>query len=330
MAHANTAEDIVKLHGIDPEIVVCDSHPDYASTLLAPTFNKPVRTIQHHAAHIYSCMADNDLAPPILGFAFDGTGYGDDGTIWGGEALLITDEGWQRVATCRPFGLPGGERAITEPRRIAIALLLDTFGEDALKAMPTLMPIRSRRASDLRVLQRMIETGVNTPLTSSVGRLFDGVTALIGLRQIVNYSGQAAIELEGRASRVTTSSAEVYPFIVGEKIGEDEPKLMIDWRPSIRALVSDVQNERDAGAMAAAFHNGLVAAMVEIAKKIGQPSIGLSGGCFQNRYLIERAKTLLEAAGFTVHLHRDVPPNDGGLALGQLACVAFEMKKEIG
>lgn len=330
MAHANTAEDIVKLHGIDPEIVVCDSHPDYASTLLAPTFNKPVRTIQHHAAHIYSCMADNDLAPPLLGFAFDGTGYGTDGTIWGGEALLLNDEGWHRVATLHPFNLPGGEMAIKEPRRIAIALLIETFGDDALTAMPTLQPIRSRRASDLRVLQRMIETRTNTPRTSSVGRLFDGVVALIGLRQITTYSGQAAIDLESRTSRMATSFTGAYSFEVEEWDGDNQPRLIIDWRPAIRTLVNDVQNDRDIGEMAASFHNGLAEAMVNVAKKIGQPCIALSGGCFQNRYLTERAKTLLEAADFTVHVHRDVPPNDGGLSLGQLVAAAHQKKRETG
>ena len=329
-SHAQTAQDMLQLHGLDPEIIVCDAHPDYASTMLAPTFKKRVRTVQHHAAHIYSCMADNGLAPPVLGFAFDGTGYGEDGTIWGGEALLVTEEGWQRVATCRAFGMPGGEMAIREPRRIALALLLATFGEDALRAMPTLMPIRSRRASDLRVLQRMIETGVNTPPTSSVGRLFDGVASIIGLRQITSYSGQAAVELEGRVDRVTTSSAKAYPFDIDHHGGDDQRTLVIDWRPAIRALVSDVQNERDVGEMAFAFHDGLAAAMVDVAKKIGEPRVALSGGCFQNRHLSERAKTLLEAAGFQVHLHRNLPPNDGGLALGQLACAAFQEQRETG
>lgn len=325
VCHAETVEDMLRLHGLDPRIVVCDSHPDYASTLRAPSYKKRVKKIQHHAAHIYSCMADNNLPPPILGFAFDGTGYGDDGTIWGGEALLITDEGWQRVATCHPFRLPGGEMAIREPRRIAIALLLETFGNGALTTMPTLMPVRSRRASDLRVLQRMIETGTNTPRTSSVGRLFDGVATLIGLRQITSYSGQAAIELEGR---VATAFTGAYPFGIEER--EMRPRLVIDWRPAIRTLVNDVQGGCDVGVMAAAFHNGLAAAMVEVAKKICQPNIALSGGCFQNRYLTERAKTLLEAAGFTVHLHRNVPPNDGGLALGQLAGAAYQETRETG
>ncbi len=330
MAHADVIDDMLGLHGLDPERIICDAHPDYASTMLASTFKKSVRKIQHHAAHIYSCMADNDLAPPLLGFAFDGTGYGDDGTIWGGEALLVTDQGWERVATFRPFGLPGGEVAIKEPRRIGLSLLVDTFGDDALTAMPTLMPIRSRRASDLRVFKRMIETGINTPRTSSVGRLFDGIAAIIGLHQITSYSGQAAIELEGRAGRVTTSFTGAYSFGVEERDGDDQPRLMIDWRPAIRALVSDVQNERNVGEMAAAFHNGLADVMVDVATRIGQPTIALSGGCFQNRYLSEHAKALLEDAGFAVYLHRNVPPNDGGLALGQLVAAAYQEKRETG
>lgn len=320
-AHEMTATDLCQLHGIEPDVVVCDRHPDYASTELASRFDRPVRKIQHHAAHVFGCMADNGLEPPLLGFAFDGTGFGEDGTIWGGEAIQVTEDGWRWVASFRPFALPGGEMAIREPRRTAIALLLDAVGEDAFRRCSNLMPIRSRRASDLAVLKRMIETGLNTPRTSSVGRLFDGAAAIIGLRQITSYSGQAAIELEGR---VATSSTEAYPF----DLQDDGSHLMIDWRPAIRALVNDVQNDRDVGTMAAAFHNGLVEAMVKIAKKIGLPRIGLSGGCFQNRYLTERAKAELEAAGFTVHLHRRVPPNDGGLALGQIVCAAFENEGE--
>ncbi|MGI9417656.1 MAG: carbamoyltransferase HypF [Geminicoccaceae bacterium] len=323
-AHEKAATDLCQLHGIEPALIVCDRHPDYASTQLATRLGGPVRTIQHHAAHLFSCMADNRVAPPLLGFAFDGTGYGEDGTIWGGEAILVTGESWRRVASFRPFALPGGEMAIREPRRTAITLLLDAFGEDAFQRCATLMPIRSRRASDLGVLKRMIETGLNTPRTSSVGRLFDGVAAIIGLRQITSYSGQAAIELEGRMSRMATSMTGAYPF----DLEDDGTYMTIDWRPAIRALVNDVQNDRDVGAMAADFHNGIIEIMVNVAKKIGQPNIGLSGGCFQNRYLTEHAKAGLEAAGFTVHLHQNVPPNDGGLALGQIACAAFEQERE--
>ncbi|MGI9509103.1 MAG: carbamoyltransferase HypF [Geminicoccaceae bacterium] len=323
MAHEAAAADFGRTQGVVPDVVVCDRHPDCASTQLADRLGKPVQKIQHHAAHVFSCMAENDLAPPLLGFAFDGTGYGEDGTIWGGEAILVTDDGWRRVASFRPFALPGGEMAIREPRRTAIALLLDTFGEDALRELSTLMPIKSRRASDLAVLKRMIKTGLNTPMTTSVGRLFDGVAAIIGLCQITTYSGQAAIELE---SRTATSCMGAYPF----DVIEDGPHLAIDWRPAIRALVDDVLNDCDVGVMAAAFHDGVAATMVEIARRVGQPLIGLSGGCFQNRYLTERAKDGLEAAGFAVQLHRDVPPNDGGLAAGQIACAAFERERKTG
>ena len=324
-AHEEAAADLVRTQGIAPDLVVCDRHPDYVSTHLADRSRAPVKKVQHHAAHVLSCMADNDIAPPFLGFAFDGTGYGEDGTIWGGEAILVTEDGWRRVASFRPFALPGGEMAIREPRRTAIALLFDTFGEDAFREQQALMPIRSRRASDLAVLKRMIETGLNTPMTSSVGRLFDGVAAIIGLRQIVSYSGQAAIELEGRTSRTATSLTGAYPF----DVSDDGPYLVVDWRPAIRALVDDVQSDRDVGEMAAAFHNGITEAMVEIARRVGQPRIGLSGGCFQNRTLTERAKDRLEAVGFAVHLHRHVPPNDGGLAVGQIACAAFEQEREM-
>ena len=323
VVYESAATDLHRPQGIAPDLVVCDRHPDYASTHLADSLGRPVQKIQHHAAHVFSLMADNDLTPQLLGFAFDGTGYGEDGAIWGGEVILITKSGWRRVASFRPFALPGSEMAIREPRRTAIALLLETFGENVFRDMPTLMPIRSRRASDLAVLKRMIETGLNTPMTSSVGRLFDGAAAIIGLRQITTYSGQAAIELE---SRVTASLTGAYPF----GVRDDGHHLGVDWRPAIHALVSDVQEGRDVGMMAAAFHDGIADTMVEIAKKVGEPGIGLSGGCFQNRYLTERAKDRLEAAGFTVHFHRNVPPNDGGLAVGQIACAAFEQERGTG
>jgi hydrogenase maturation protein HypF len=324
-AHQQAGADLSRLYGIEPALIVGDRHPDYASTDLARRLEKPVRNIQHHAAHIFACMADNRLRPPLLGFAFDGTGYGEDGTIWGGEAIMVTTEGWRRVASLRPFHLPGGEMAIREPRRIAIALLLGAFDEDAFRNMATLMPIRSRRASDLAVLKRMIETGLNAPLTSSFGRLFDGVAAILGLRQITSYSGQAAVELEGR---VAPSCAEAYPFGVVETDRADRPALEIDWRPAIRALATDVVDGREPGVVAAAFHNGVVAAIVDVAKQIGEPVVALSGGCFQNRYLTERAVEGLEAAGFVAHWHRDAPPNDGGLAVGQIACAAFEQESE--
>ncbi|MEM9627856.1 MAG: carbamoyltransferase HypF [Pseudomonadota bacterium] len=323
-AHEAAVVDIERTQGVSPELVVCDRHPDYASTGLAERIGKPVRRIQHHAAHVFSLMTDNDLASPLLGFAFDGTGYGEDGTIWGGEAILVTEDGWRRVASFRPFALPGGEMAIREPRRTAIALLLDALGEDVVREQQALMPIRSLRASDLAVLKRMIETKLNTPMTSSVGRLFDAAAAIIGIRQITSYSGQAAIELEGRTGRTATSLTGAYPF----DVDDNGNHLVVDWRPAIRALVDDVGKERDVGEMATAFQNGIADVMVDIARKIGRARIGLTGGCFQNRYLTECAKDRLEAAGFTVHLHRNVPPNDGGLAVGQIACAAFEHKRE--
>ena len=323
-AHKLATADLARINGVEAEQVACDRHPDYASTQFAERSGKPVKKIQHHAAHVFSCMADNDLPPPLLGFAFDGTGYGEDGTVWGGEVIHVTDDGWRRVASLRPFALPGGEMATREPSRTAIALLLDACGANALSDLSALIPIKSRRASDLAVLKRMIETGLNTPRTSSLGRLFDGAAAIIGIRQINTYSGQAAIELESRTGRSATSFAGAYPF----DVADDGSGLVIDWRPALRRLVDDVQNERDLAEMAMAFHNGLAAAMVEVAKKIGESRIVLSGGCFQNCYLTENAKAELEAAGFAVYLHRDVPPNDGGLALGQIVCTAFERERE--
>ncbi len=188
--------------------------------------------------------------------------------------------------------------------------------DDAFDAMPMLMPVRSWRTNDLAVPQRMIEAGLNTPRTSSVGRLLGGVAALIGLRQIISYGGQAAIELEASIGDLRTDKA--YCFLVDRQDEGVEPLLIVDWRQAIRSFCDDVRNDTAPALLAAAFHNGLANAMIEIAQTIGEPRTALSGGCFQNRYLTEGAKAGLGAGRLPGYSHRNVPPNDGGLALGQI------------
>ena len=301
-----------EMYELVPDRVACDMHPGYMSTQYARRQNVAAFPVQHHFAHVLSCMAENELEPPVLGICWDGSGYGLDGTVWGGEFLHVTDCDMRRAAHFRTFPLPGNEQAVREPRRVALALLHETFGEAAWTLdLPTLAAFSD---SELRVLRSMIERKVNAPLTSSAGRLFDAIASIAGIRQVCRHEGQAAMELEFAIG--DTSGSGSYPFAIEEE-GET---LVFDWRPMVRAIVA----ERSAASQTAAkFHNTLVTAGVEIARRVGQPKIVLSGGCFQNKYLTERFIVALRAAGFAPYWHQRVPPNDGGIALGQIVAAAW-------
>jgi len=301
--------DVKELWEHQPQAVACDMHPDYLSTQTAYKMGIPVVPVQHHVAHILSCMAENELEPPVLGISWDGTGYGTDGTIWGGEFLLIHQAGWQRFAHLRPFRLPGGDRAIKEPRRSALGVLYERYGEQAFQ---TLRGVFTEQ--ELTALSQMLRRGINAPITTSAGRLFDAVACLVGLRQVVNYEGQAAMELEFRLHGVTTD--ESYPFTVDHT--SSDARVLLDWRPMLPELLLDVAAGVPVGWISARFHNMLVEMMVAVAKRAGVECIALSGGCFQNAYLTERAVQRLRAEGFRPYWHQRVPPNDGGIALGQI------------
>lgn len=281
-AFERAIDDLCRLFGFTPEIVACDAHPDYASTAWARASGLPLVSVQHHHAHVASCAAENHVTGPYLGVAWDGTGYGLDGTIWGGEFFLVDGGGIERVAHLRPFRLPGGEAAIRECWRSAASLRWEVFGRGGID--PT--------------LARMLERGINAPVTTSAGRLFDAVASMTGVARRNGFEGQAAMRLERLAgSRVTE---EAYPLPGG------------DWEPLVRAVVADTP---DVAAMK--FHNALVNWIVEVAVGTGVGQVVLSGGVFQNRYLVERAAARLEERGFSVFTHQRVPANDGGLALGQ-------------
>ena len=309
-AFQHSAQDLPRLYDARIDIVACDMHPDYLSTKFATQLGLPNKPIQHHLAHVVACMAENEIEPPALGVAWDGTGYGLDGTIWGGEFLLVKgDESFERVAHFRKFRLPGGDRAIKDPRRSALGLLYEIFGDGAWD-FPQLVAELSEQEKSL--LRQMLEKQINAPLTSSVGRLFDAVTALLGLRQTSSFEGQAAMELEfTRQGDV----ADAYSFVVTATA-----PIVVDWEPAIRELLDDVAGCAGAGLVSAKFHNGLVEAAVDVAKKIGESKIVLSGGCFQNRYLTERIVERLREENFRPYWHQRIPPNDGGISAGQ--CVA--------
>ncbi len=336
--------DFLRLYEAEPVAIAHDMHPDYLSTkwavehLQSPTSNlQHLIPVQHHHAHLAACLAENRVEGPALGVTWDGTGYGPDGTVWGGEFLLGDAAAYQRVAHLRPFRLPGGDAAVHEPRRVALALLWELYGEDAL-AMDNLAPVAAFTPSERRVLGQMLAGDVNAPLTTSMGRLFDGVAALAGLHQRVSYEGQAAMRLEFMADM---AEAGAYPLdltpwsplrqgqggieaLLPPKGGGRGVSGVLDWQPLVAAVLADLRRGTPASIISARFHNGLVRAMIEVAQAIGQPRVALTGGCFQNRILTERAFDALTRAGFEVLLHRHVPPNDGGISLGQVAVAAAQ------
>jgi hydrogenase maturation protein HypF len=308
-----------EMYELAPERLVCDKHPAYLSTQYAHRQDTPTVAVQHHVAHVLSCMAENELEPPVLGIAWDGSGYGLDGTVWGGEFLHVTGDDMRRAAHFRTFRLPGNEQAVREPRRVALAVLYETFGDEAWTL--DLPPLAAFSDAELRVLHSMLARKVNAPVTSSAGRLFDAIASIAGLRQVCRHEGQAAMELEFAIS--SDADARSYPFA----IEEDGDSLIFDWRPMVRAIVAE---GRAASQISARFHNTLVAAGVEIARRIGEPRVVLTGGCFQNKYLTERFIAELRAAGFAPYWHQRVPPNDGGIALGQIVAAGLARKAERG
>jgi len=307
--------DLPALYGTAPAAVACDLHPDYASTRHAAASGRRVVPVQHHAAHVLACVAENQLAGPVLGVAWDGTGYGPDGTVWGGEFLRVEGGAWERVAHLRTFPLPGGDRAAVEPRRAALGLLFELLGPDAL-IRDDLPPLASFAAGERRLLGQALARGVNSPRASSMGRLFDGVAALLGLRQGRQFEGQAAMELEWALEGVATD--ETYPFA----LAAGPAPWVLDWGPMIQALLGE-RTRLSAGLLAAKLHNTLVAMLLAVAQRAGERRVVLSGGCFQNRYLTERAVGALRAAGFAPFWHQRIPPNDGGIAVGQILAAAY-------
>jgi hydrogenase maturation protein HypF len=311
-AFVRSAADLPQLYDARIDAVACDMHPDYLSTKHAAQFSVPIRAVQHHWAHITSCMAENELTPPLLGVSWDGTGYGGDGTIWGGEFLGADANGFTRVGHLRQFRLPGGEAAVKEPRRSAVGLLYEIFG-DQLWSHDHLLTAFDR--GELSLIRQMLEKGVNAPLTSSAGRLFDAVAGLVGLRLRVSFEGQAAMELEFAAQ---VKVDDKYSFTLQEKSPH-----VIDWQPAILEIIDDLRAGETHGMISAKFHNMLAEMIVAVARKIGQDKVVLSGGCFQNRLLTERTIDRLAAENFRPYWHQRIPPNDGGISLGQVVAATM-------
>ena len=300
-AFERAISDLCRLYSFKPELVACDLHPDYASTQWAENSGLPLVRVQHHQAHVAACAAENSVEAAYLGVSWDGTGYGLDGAIWGGEFFRVDGPHFERTAHLRSFGLPGGDTAVREGWRSAASLLYEV-GAEAPTPDATEQSTGKPRLEQSQV-RYMLERGINVVPTTSVGRLFDAVASITGIARQNRFEGQAAMLLENEIGVLRTEAA--YPLPSG------------DWGPLIQALLADKRAGLAVPLIAARFHNALVEWILEVAVSTGLKQVVLSGGVFQNRYLTERAAAKLESRGFEVHTHRQVPPNDGGIALGQ-------------
>ena len=315
-------QTIAQLTGLleaEPEAIAVDCHPDYLSTLQADNYpDLPVIEVQHHAAHILSAAAGLGLDLPLLGLALDGTGYGLDGAVWGGELLLIRPDGFRRLGRLKPLLLPGGDKAARQPWRSACGALHLAYGDDWAAHLPAglsdYLAASSTGPNLVNLLKQILGRRVNTPAASSIGRLFDAVAALAGLRYESSTEGLAAVELEAGADHRETGAYEL-------PVAEEGGLIEIDPGPMIRAVVEDVARRTPPGVIGARFHRGLCRALAQAAqlgaRKTGINRIALSGGCFMNRWLLTDLAHRLGQAGLTVHTQRDVPVNDGGISLGQ-------------
>lgn len=306
---------IEALYRSTPSIAACDLHPDYLSSRRARESGLKVVPVQHHIAHIYSCMLDSQVERPLLGISWDGTGYGGDGTIWGGEFFKFGEDAVSRFATFRQFPLPGGEIAVREPRRSALGLL-SVIMDDPAEALPPGV----FSADEFGLLGGMLEKGVNCPLTSSVGRLFDAVASLLGLCQRMEFEAQAAMALQHCAE--DPADAGDYDWKLLEKGGI----LEVDWEPMIAGILHDLKRGLKPGVISAKFHNTLASMATQVALRSRESSVLLSGGCFQNRLLLERVCSLLESRGLEPHYQTRLPANDGGIAPGQVLAALDGMK----
>ena len=320
-----------RLFRVQPQVIACDLHPDYLATRYAirraQEAELPLLRIQHHHAHIAACMADNGLdgGHPVIGVALDGTGYGDDGAIWGGEILIADYRGYKRFAHLEYLPLPGGDAATRKPARIALAYLWAA----GIPWEDDLPPARALCGDDRTLLRSMLAHDINCPRTSSMGRLFDAVAALAGLRAEINYEGQAAIEFEALAAPSVEAEYPLgfVPATSGQRsAGSGKSSLA----PLFRAVIADLRSGTPLPVISAKFHNGLARAILTVCRaareEYGLAEVALSGGVWQNMTLLGKTLPLLEQDGFTVYIHRQVPPNDGGLSLGQAAIASWQVR----
>ncbi|MGI8612541.1 MAG: carbamoyltransferase HypF, partial [Nocardioidaceae bacterium] len=318
-AFGRTERHLEQLTGVAPQRIAADAHPGYRSAAWArdSAAGRPVRAVQHHHAHVAAVLGEHghDGSEPVIGIAFDGTGYGTDGAVWGGEVLVADYRGFHRYAHLAYVPLPGGDAAVDRPYRMALAHLRAA----QVPWDPDLAPVAACRAGELAVLAHQLDTGFGCVPTSSMGRLFDAVASLAGVRQVADYEAEAAIELEGLSFRLGPAAAG-YAFELRD--GVDTADLVADAAPVVRSVVADVRSGVAAAVIGARFHAGVVTLVCNVAKRLrdarGLDTVVLSGGVFQNALLLSSTRRRLASDGFTVLAPRRLPPNDGGIALGQL------------
>jgi hydrogenase maturation protein HypF len=320
-------DDLQWLLQVKPCAVACDLHPDYRSTRLAEElagrWGIPLIRVLHHHAHVVACMAEHGVTGEVLGVAWDGAGYGEDGSLWGGEFLLTTYRDCQRMAHLHPFRLPGGEQAAREPRRAALAVRWETFGAQGCRAG---VEERTEWKEQEPLVIAMLTKQIQSPVTTSMGRLFDAVASMLGLCQVASFEGQAAMALEQEGAGTSVHGEdEAYPIPLIPR--EDAPRRWIaDWRPMIKLIADDLNRGIERSRIAHRFHRSLADLIGQAAERVGVRQVVLTGGCFQNVLLADLARERLESAGFVVLTHREVPPNDGGLALGQAIIAATQLR----
>ncbi|MDO9213914.1 MAG: carbamoyltransferase HypF [Methylococcales bacterium] len=335
---SKTIADVSQFYALTPERVISDTHPDYVSSLYAQQSGLPVQTVQHHYAHILACMAEHQLQPPVLGIAWDGTGLGTDKQLWGGEFLQIEPHGWQRVAHCRPFPLVGGFAAIKEPRRAALGLLYAWQGEAIFNE--EYAPLLSAfSVAELKLLRGMLKNQLNCPMTTSIGRLFDAFASLLGLCHISEFEGQAAMALEACAMNngrrefiravMPTARINSRPPFHSWECSNGAPRhayptkfieancLILDWQPILTGVLADL-NKTSPEQIAANIHRTLANWVFAVTEKTHATRLVFSGGCFQNAYLVDAIVNAEQAKHYQLFRHATIPPNDGGLALGQI------------
>ncbi len=320
--YVNTIDLYKKLFRIKPEIIAHDMHPEYLPTKyakeLAEKDGLKLFPVQHHHAHIASCLADNGVNGPVIGVALDGTGYGTDGNIWGGEFIVADYKDFKRAAHLEYLPLAGGTLAIKKPYRTTIGYML-ALGLDLDKKMPFLKQVDE---NEIVIIKNQVQTKFNAPLTSSMGRLFDAVAALTRIRSIIEYEAQAAIDLEMSANNAPDETG-FYPFTFEER----DEIMVIKIHDLLRAVILDIKDHASQSIIAMRFHNTITRLILETCQKIAEDTgikqVALSGGVFQNRLLLRKTVLLLESAGFKVYTHRQVPCNDGGISLGQVAIANY-------
>jgi hydrogenase maturation protein HypF len=312
-AEANNAfekviRDFQDMYQIKDPVVVADMHPDYLSTKYGENHFAEIEKVQHHLAHFAACMAENQLEDEVIGVSWDGTGFGEDGTIWGGEFFRYQNGRYEHIAQLRKFPLPGGDLAIKEPRRSSLGILYEIFGESIFRNNKILT--KNFSGEELNLFRQMLVKNMNCLRTSSVGRLFDAVASLLDIRQKINYEGQAAMMLEYSVNSLETNC---YPFTVSGK-----NPLVIDWQPMIEQILGEIENKHPNGQIAMKFHLTLAEMILKVCKQFPLKKVVLTGGCFQNAILLEKTINLLRENDYNPYWHQRIPPNDGGISLGQI------------